>query len=307
MMRKGGQFFDFVKSITGASVTIDSMTGDHLRIDGRGGLTTAATNPINLVDGDASGTGGVHSIANTVHGTNNNNGTNSNSNSNIDANQLYGRELPSNMSEGERAALAEELVKLQIELYRDHCIRQHDWIFGRDWTLARRIFAQNNNAHFGSGNNDNVASNNGASGNSTSGAAGNDGSLSPMGRSGGVGSSLRTSSAPLDDPRTLTNACLEIAEIVSALGLDGTIAAHASVILYRSITVGLQQRNQMSDSQLKIREALLACVFIANKAQKVTKWKRLDTVLEAAYKTFYPEPTSEQYSFLVCPSPAPQN
>lgn len=321
MMRNGGQFFDFIKSITNASVTIDSMTGDHLRIDGRVSSSTAitnntatmttASNPINLVDDVPSngniGNGISYNIVDGSHNINNNVGTTQKNNHHHHHENLF---VPSNMSEGERAALAEELVKLQIELYRDHCIRQHDWIFGRDWTLAKRIFAQNNNNpnfinnHINNSSTKNgtstggIGTNNGTSGIGTSssgtvGSSGNDGSLSPMGRSAGGGnsflsSSSRTTSAPLDDPRTLTNACLEIAEIVSTLGLDGTIAAHASVILYRSITVGLQQRNQLSDSQLKIREALLACVFIANKAQKLTKWKRLDAVLEAAYKTFYP-------------------
>ena len=159
MMRKGGQFFDFVKSITGASVTVDSMTGDHLRIDGRGSSTTSATNPINLVDGveTSAGNSGLNSIVDIT------NGNNVKSKNDVVASQMYGRELPSNMSEGERAALAEELVKLQIELYRDHCIRQHDWIFGRDWTLARRIFAQSNNPLLSSGGNGSGTSTNGSS------------------------------------------------------------------------------------------------------------------------------------------------
>ena len=34
-----------------------------------------------------------------------------------------------------RVRLAEELIKLQIELYRDNRIRQQRWCFGRDWTV----------------------------------------------------------------------------------------------------------------------------------------------------------------------------
>ncbi len=49
----------------------------------------------------------------------------------------------------------------------------------------------------------------------------------------------------------------------------------------------MTQKN-ISETQLKIREGLLACIFIGNKSQKLTKWRKLDAVLEAAYNTFYP-------------------
>ena len=232
MMRKGGQFFEFVKKVTGASVTVDSMTGDHLRIDGRG-ASNSSTNPLN-VDGDGN-------------------------------NALSHGELPENVSEGERAALAEELVRLQIELYRDHCIREQNWIFGRDWMLARRSCSSQKS-------------------NATSDAVGGS---SPVPGSRSVASTTTThTTKKLFEPKSMTNACMEIAEIISTLGLDGSVAAHSSVILYRFETI-VSQKN-ISETQLKIREVLLACIFIANKAQKIVKWKKLDAVLGAAYKSFYP-------------------
>ncbi len=219
MMRNSGQFFDFVRSVTGASVTMDSMTGDHLRIDGKGPAQSTTPWMTNMETS----------------------------------------ELPDSVTEGERAALAEELIRLQIELFRDHCVRQQSWMFGRDWTLARRSISPN--------------------------ASSNDETSDPT--------SLRTISSTLAASRALTfdlkstsNACLEIAEIVLALDLPGDVAAHATVIFYRFATV-LSQLDA-AESQLKMREVELACVFLANKAQKITKWKKLDAVLEAAYKSFYP-------------------
>lgn len=204
LMHNNGRFFEFVKAVTGAAVGIDSMTGDHLRIDGEGSRNL----PV---------------------------------------------DLSRNMSEGERASMAEELIKLQIELYRDHCIRQESWVFGRDWALARR-----------SANSSNVESFE---------------NHSPIGnRNSFTGSSSF-------DARTLTNACLEIVDIVSSLELEEYIAAHAVIIMYRFTTV--LTRSENSETQLKIREILLACVFLANKAQKISKWRKLDSVLESAYKTFY--------------------
>jgi serine/threonine protein kinase len=204
LMQNNCQFFELVKRITGATVGIDSMTGDHLRIDGEGSETL----PI---------------------------------------------DLSSNVSEGERASLAEELIRLQIELYRDRCIRQESWVFGRDWALVRRS-AQSNVSVESLGNASPIPNRTAFSGNTF-------------------------------DTRTLTNACLEIVDIVSFLELDEYLAAHAVIIMYRFTTMLAQ--NGGSETQLKIREILLACVFVANKAQKMSKWRRLDAVLESAYKTFY--------------------
>jgi serine/threonine protein kinase len=205
MMRNGGQFLDYIRTITGVSVTVDSMTGNHLRLDGR---TEEA---------------------------------------------LVLENLP--QSESSRVAIAEDLIRLQIELYRDHCIRHQNWIFGRDWT-----------------------------------------SMNPPGSSAPSDPSLpwktpntarpSTPSSRQSEARTIANACMETAEIVSTLELGGSVAAHAVIIMYRFLTVISAQETH--NCHIKTRELLLGCIFLANKAQKVTKWKRIDALLEAAYKTFYP-------------------
>jgi hypothetical protein len=228
MMRNSGQFFEFVRSVTGASVTVDSMTGDHLRIDGKGATTRTTL------------AGGATLLIPPIETS----------------------EVPDSVSEGERAALAEELIRLQIELFRDHCVRQQAWIFGRDWTLARRSTSQSS-------------------------AATTDESSDNNNNSRALSSSTLTSSRALTvDSKSTTNACLEIAEIISALDLAGEVAAHATIIFYRFTT--LLSHNDAAESNLKMREIELACIFLANKAQKLTKWKKLDSVLEAAYKSFYP-------------------
>jgi Protein kinase domain len=60
------------------------------------------------------------------------------------------------------------------------------------------------------------------------------------------------------------------------------VGAHAAIILYRFVTTPA-----LDTTNLKAREALLACVFLANKAQKLCKWRKLETVLQAGYKAFY--------------------
>lgn len=207
MMQRGGQFFDYVKRVTGASVTVDPMTGDHLRLDGK--LT-------NLSE-DSEG-----------------------------AEQR-------NLAEIDRVALAEEVIRLQIELYRDHCIREQNWVFGRDWTLI-------------SGSVSSTAITDGAAVTSTA--------------------RMSSSSKVALDEKSVTAGCLDIADIASKLNLRGTVAAHATVILYRFAT--MQNLNPDFVPQAKIREIVIASLFLANKAQKIIKWKRLAAVLEAAYQTFYP-------------------
>mmetsp|Transcript_3415 Transcript_3415/g.8110 ORF Transcript_3415/g.8110 Transcript_3415/m.8110 type:complete len:1066 (-) Transcript_3415:95-3292(-) len=162
-----------------------------------------------------------------------------------------------NISPGERAARAEELVRLQIELYRDTGIRRERAIFGRDWTIARKV----------------------AQANASSDVTDSLVYPSPVGRV-----SLGRSN-PFEG-KYLANSCLEIADMVSKLELEKGVAAHASVILYRFGTV-LSMRNA-SETNFKIREILLACVFIANKSQRKRKWKKLASVLEVAYNVFYP-------------------
>ena len=210
MMQKGCQFFEYIKKVTGVSVTVDSMTGDHLRVDGRGQQVPAMG------------------------------------------------ELPS--SESGRVALAEDIIRLQIELYHDHCIRHQNWIFGRDWTLMNAAVTS---------------------------------SPADLAKAGGKLATLSRSSTPSTrnqfEPRAIASACAEIADIVSNLELDGNVAAHAAIILYRFVSVASIQ--ETGASQLKTRELLLGCLLLANKAQKVMKWKRIDLLLEAAYKTFYPGST----------------
>jgi serine/threonine protein kinase len=210
MMKHGGKFFTFVTSVTGASVTVDNMTGDHLRIDGR--LGESFQNPL-VVD---------------------------------------------NVEEGERALLAEELIRLQIELYRDHCIRQQNWIFGQDWSLAAKQTSTRANTTTKTSN---------GGGNSPIPLSGT--------RSSGGGNSF--------EQKILTNACVEISDIISTLKMDASVAAHAAVIMYRFSVICSSIHHG-----LKIREVLLACIFIANKAQKLQKWKNLQYLLEAAYCSFYP-------------------
>lgn len=212
MMQNGGQFFNYVNKNTGVSVTVDSMTGNHLRIDG--GHTLEET----PVLGDQ----------------------------------------PS--SESGRVALAEDILKLQIELYRDHSIRHQNWIFGRDWSLM---------------NSTRLSDSPKAAAKSPSNAR----------------SSLSSSRSQFE-PRAVATACMEIADIVSNLELSENVAAHAAMILYRFVAVISKQEAPVP--QLKTRELLLGCVLLANKAEKVTKWRRIDYLLEAAYKTFYPGSTFDK-------------
>ena len=211
MMQNNGQFFEFVHRISSASVTIDTVTGDHLRINGE-----EKANVINLSD----------DIIN----------------------------LSDDATVGEKVALAEELIRLQIELYRDHCIRQDNWIYGRDWAFALRSTKKKSSKELEENPN------------------------------GGRTSFAKNNA--IFDSKSLVNACLDISDITTSLGLSGNVAAHATIIMYRFVT--MMSENASTETQLKPRELLLSCVFIANKAQKATKWKKLDAVLGAAYKKFYP-------------------
>jgi serine/threonine protein kinase len=246
MMRKGGQFFEFVRKSTGASVTVDSMTGDHLRIDGRGRSNAA-------------------SMADLVEGTD------------LSAPIPTSTLSTEGLSEGERAVLAEELIRLQIELYRDHCIREQNCIFGRDWTLVRRSSTKRTALTVDAL----------AAGNTTTAGGGSNNNQTSVSNSKPFSSAAASSSRSLQfDAKTMSNACLEIADITSTLGVGGSVGAHAVVILYRFASVLTAQTSL--ESQLKIREVILACLFIANKSLKLKSSKRLEEVLEAAYSTFYP-------------------
>lgn len=204
MMKDAGTFFTSVKEVTGATVTIDSMTGDHLRVDG-------GTEDLVVGDWDSEQT----------------------------------------LSPSDIAILAEELILLQIEFYRDHCTRVQSWLFGRDWSLAAipRALAKEEPS-------------------------------TPKSPRTLTGKSNRF------EPRNVANACLEIAEIVKKAGLIASVGGHAAVIMYRFLK--LVGENDDACPGLKIRDILMACIFLANKAQKVMKWKKVDVLLESAYPVFFP-------------------
>eukprot|EP00956_Cyclotella_meneghiniana_P044340 scaffold313154_cov96-Cyclotella_meneghiniana.AAC.3 len=220
-MKKHGQpgsnyFFDFVQNTSKANVRIDSITGNHLRIDGGDGSLSE---------------------------------------------HAY-REVD------ERVNIATEMIRLQIELLRDHHIRQQRWGFGRDWALLLTSDSSTLNQIDPSSTQDLA-------------------SLNKVPASHNVRS--------LDD-RALGFACLEISEIVSSAGLSDRVAAHACIIFYRYTS--LPSNTNALNTNFKLRDVQLASLFIANKSQKVMKWKRLETVLEHSYRVFYPgsvfNPESEE-------------
>jgi histone-lysine N-methyltransferase SETD2 len=192
MLKNGGQFFEFVRQVTGSNVSIDLMTGDHLRIDGR-----------------------------------------------ESANNVVLDEKVRSLSVSQRTDLAMEVIRLQVEFFRDECIRQQPWIFGRDWSLCSFVV-------------DDLAA-------------------------------ISTVSVGLLDRKSASSCGIEVAETVANLQLPPQVAGHAVVILYRFVC-----SKPFFSSQIKLREAVLACIFLANKAQKDTKWKRPEVVLEAGYNVFYP-------------------
>lgn len=175
-----------------------------------------------------------------------------------------------------RVRLAEELIKLQIELYRDNRIRQQRWCFGRDWT----IFVQKPKA-----NKSLIQTDDNSSGTSTS---------RPLSPRPGVSSSTRS----VTDSRSIASACFDIADMTAHLNLDQSIAAHGCIILYRYLHQVSKKDTNNITSTLKLREYSIACLFLATKCQKAHKWKRLEIILEAAYKQFYPaatfDPNDEQ-------------
>ncbi|KAL7518432.1 hypothetical protein ACHAWX_003254, partial [Stephanocyclus meneghinianus] len=199
-------FFDFVQKTSGASVRIDSITGNHLRIDG----------------GDAS----------------------------------MSEEAAQQVNE--KIDIAMEMISLQIELLRDHYIRQQRWGFGRDWALLLTSDAN---------------------------------TLPQIDSSATHDSSCPNKPHPTTNPRSfdtraLGSACLEISEIVSSVGLSERVAAHACIIFYRFSS--LPSNADAVNTTFKLRDVQLASLYIANKSQKVMKWKRLEAVLDHAYRVFYP-------------------
>mmetsp|Transcript_29350 Transcript_29350/g.60883 ORF Transcript_29350/g.60883 Transcript_29350/m.60883 type:complete len:2232 (+) Transcript_29350:358-7053(+) len=167
-----------------------------------------------------------------------------------------------------KIAIAKELIYLQIELLRDHHIRKQRWGFGRDWALLLESGAKEL-PHIDS-------------------SSPQDTSINPK---TSVTNVLRVS-----DSRVIGGACLEISEIVASAGLSEPVAAHACIIFYRYINLPSTSNSMSTNSQL--RDIQLASLFIANKSQKEMKWKRLESVLEHAYRVFYPgsffNPESEE-------------
>lgn len=147
--------------------------------------------------------------------------------------------------------LAEEIIKLQIELLRDNKIRQQRWGFGRDWALLVNEESYNEAE---------IVQNN----NSVSSRPGNSRSL---------------------HRRYVVNVCMEISEINEMLGYAKVVAAHACIILYRYLNQVADET--LKTSQTKQRDLSLACLFLASKCQKAFKWKRLETLLEGAHKVYY--------------------
>jgi len=151
------------------------------------------------------------------------------------------------------SALAEEIIRLQIEILRDSKIRQQRWGFGRDWSLMI-----NEEAVFESEN----------------------------GQAGNTAGNSRQGNGRCLYKRYVVNICMEISQITETLGLDTGVAAHACIILYRYLNQIFDET--LNSSQVKQRDLSLACLFLANKCQKAFKWKRLEGVLEGAYKVYYP-------------------
>lgn len=187
----------------------------------------------------------------------------------------------------EKIDIAMELISLQIELLRDHHIRKQRWGFGRDWALLLESdHAKKLNQALAS-QKTNEAS-----------APTLDATTQTASKSTSTADSLR-----LSDPRAVGTACLEISEMVTGAGLSEKVAAHACIIFYRYINLVLPSgsnntANALNSSNFKLRDVQLASLFIANKSQKVVKWKRLEAVLEHAYRVFYPgsvfDPGSEE-------------
>lgn len=202
----GGDFFGYIKRTSGATVSVDELTRNHLRIDG--GDKTNGDDKAEEVD--------------------------------------------------RRIALAEDLIRLQIELLRDHFVRKQSWAFGRDWSLLMDV--------------DPEVKKKDLSASAPSRASPTPGSFSAVRHAA--------------DGRARASSCMEIVEISSLLELDREVAAHACIIFYRFLNQ-LTDASTTSASNVKLREAALACLFLANKAQKIHKWKRLEHVLAAAYKAFY--------------------
>jgi len=149
-----------------------------------------------------------------------------------------------------RTNSAKEIIHLQIELLRENQARQHRRVFGRDWSHVI------NNTPQGE-----LALN--------------------------ITSSYQSLGSNAGDNRDVVTAFMQIAEITDRLNLRETsVAAHACIILYRYLNIVSNQPTKSTHVMI-LRETFLACTFLANKAQKAIRWKRLEMLLDVAYKMFY--------------------
>lgn len=73
----------------------------------------------------------------------------------------------------------------------------------------------------------------------------------------------------------------ELVDICSGLKLEAGVAVHTMVILRRFLGV-------CGDGNVpKIREVTLAALYLANKSQKIKRWKKLEQLLQKAYHVWY--------------------
>lgn len=152
------------------------------------------------------------------------------------------------------AKMVEEIIKLQLELYRDNCIRNHRWGFGRDWP---QVMNADTRIELG---------------------------LLQENESSRFASSRPNSSRP-SSRRIVASACIDIATIVDMLKLDASVSCHACIILYRYLHQSPDE--DINSSQTKMRDISVACLYLANKAQKECKWKRLEDILPVVHKFFH--------------------
>ena len=162
---------------------------------------------------------------------------------------LDGRSSARRGSADDNMALAEKLLRLQLLSTRNAVDRERQYWFGRDWYALLELLDTKDESN-----------------------------LNQV-----IG---RTSIPLIHSEEVYITLCKELAELNSSLQLPPGIAAHACVILYRCIVLS---RAGVNFTFSKPREIALACLFIANKSQRVVKWKGLDEILKVAMSIFHPE------------------
>jgi serine/threonine protein kinase len=151
----------------------------------------------------------------------------------------------------QRALFAEKLLYLQIAILQNRFLRQHRWKFGGNWAYKNIDYAQKYDSHNLDTDNINTAK-----------------------------------CLSLSEPNIHITLCIEIAELTESASLAPSVAAHAAIILFRYMS----KSSRLAEYPYgKPRDVGLACIFIANKCQKETKWKTLDSLIEDTFTHFYPE------------------